>query len=109
MFSETSIIKEVNIISKSISYLLVLLMVLICKDPVFLLFVNIFSLLITKKYKGLFKFNIIVTELTILSIFYPQILWINKIFLLAIYTILLSKLTNILELRYIIETTLYGF
>ena len=109
MFSDTSIIKEVNIISKVMSYILVLMMFLICKDNIFLIFVDIFSLIITKKYNNLFKFNIFITVLLILNLFYPHFLWIIKIFLLAIYTILLSKVTKLIELRYVIEMTFYGF
>lgn len=109
MFSETSLIKDVNIVSKTLSYILVLIMVFICKDTVFLIFVDIISLLITKKYNKLFIFNIFVTVLLVLNLFYPHFLWIIKIFLLAIYTILVSKVTKISELRYIIEITFYGF
>ena len=109
MFSETSLIKDVNIVSKTLSYILVLIMVFICKDNVFLIFVDIISLMITKKYNKLFIFNIFVSILLVLNIFYPHFLWIIKIFLLAIYTILVSKVTKIAELRYIIEITFYGF
>ena len=109
MFSDTSIIKEVNILSKVMSYILVLIMVFICKDNVFLIFVDIFALIVTKKYNKLFIFNIFVTMLLILNLFYPHFLWIIKLSLLAIYTILVSKVTKIMELRYIIEVTFYGF
>ena len=109
MFSDTSLTKEVNIVSKVLSYILVLIMVIICRDNIFLIFVDIFSLIITKKYNKLFLFNIFVTILLVFNIFYPHFLWIIKIFLLAIYTILVSKVTKLIELRYIIEITFYGF
>ena len=109
MFSDTSIIKEVNILCKAMSYILVLLIAFICKDSVFLIFVDIVLLMVTKKYSKLFIFNIFITCLLVLNLFYPHFLWIIKIFLVAIYTILLSKVTKIIELRYVIEALFYGF
>lgn len=109
MFSDTSIIKDVNIINKTICYLLVIIMTIICKQTLFTLFVDIFFLLITKQYKYLFRFNIITTILIIINLFYPHFLWIIKLFLLIIYTILLSKVTKLVESRYVLEKTLYRF
>ena len=109
MFSKDSIINEVNIINKAICYFIVVLGLIVCREPIFLLFVNIFLLLITKQYENLFKINIINTVILIISIIYPQILWINKIGTLIIYTILLKKVTKLTELRYLLESTLYRF
>ena len=109
MFSDTSIIRNVNILNKTICYLLVLIMLIICKETLFTLFVDIFFLLVTKQYKHLFRFNILTTILIVLNIFFPHFLWIIKIFLLIIYTILLSKVTELVELRYVLENTLYRF
>ena len=109
MFSDTSLIRNVNIVSKTLSYILVLIMVFICKQTVFLIFVDIVSLMITKKYNKLFIFNIFFTILLVINLFSPHFLWIIKLCILAIYTILVSKVTRILELRYIIEITFYGF
>lgn len=109
MFSDTSIIKNVNVLNKTICYILVLIMTIICKETLFTLFVDIFFLLITRKYKYLFRFNIFTTILILINIFFPHILWIIKLFLLIIYTILLSKVTELVELRYVIENTLYRF
>lgn len=109
MFSKDSIINEVNIINKAVCYLLIVLGLIVCSEPIFLLFVNIFLLLITKQYENLFKINIINTIILILSIIYPQILWISKIGTLVVYTILLKKVTKLTELRYLLESTLYRF
>jgi hypothetical protein len=45
----------------------------------------------------------------IIDIFYPHFVWINKLFILIIYTLLLNKVTKLIELRYVIEKTLYRF
>ena len=68
MFSETSIIKEMNIINKFICYILVVICLLILKDPIFLTFVNIFLLLVNKDSKKLFTFNFLLRIFTITTI-----------------------------------------
>lgn len=109
MFNDNSIIKEVNIINKVVCYLLVIVCLLVCSQPIFMLFVNLFLLLITKQYENLFKTNIINTGILVLCIFFPQFLWITKILTLVIYTILLKRVTKSTELRYVLESTLYRF
>lgn len=109
MFNDNSIIKEVNIINKVVCYLLVIVCLLVCSQPIFMLFVNLFLLLITKQYENLFKTNIINTLILILCIFFPHFLWITKILTLVIYTILLKRVTKATELRYVLESTLYRF
>lgn len=109
MFSKESIINEVNIINKAICYLVVVLGLIVCSEPIFLLFVNIFLLLITKQYEKLFKINIVNAIILLISIIFPHFLWISKIITLVIYTLLLKKVTKITELRYLLESTLYRF
>ena len=109
MFNTDSIIKEVNIMNKVICYAIVLFSLLVCKDSIFIIFVNLFLLLITKQYPNLFKINIFITAIALLTIVYPQILWISKLGILIIYTALLKKVTRSIELRYILESTLYRF
>lgn len=109
MFNENSIINEVNVINKVICFLLVIACLFICNEPIFLLFVDIFLLLITKQYSSLFKINVLNTFFLVLSIFFSQFLWITKILTLIIYTILLKKITKAVKLRYVLESTLYRF
>ena len=68
-----------------------------------------FFLLLTKNYKKLFIFNIVLTGIIALNIFFPHFLWIIKLCFLIIYTLLLKKVTKISELRYVIEVSLYRF
>lgn len=109
MFNKNSIIKEVNIINKLVCYLLILMALIICREPIFIVFVNLTLLIITRQYSKLFKTNLVIMFLSILSIFFPQILWITKIGILIIYTVLLKKVTQTVELRYVLESTLYRF
>lgn len=109
MFSDTSIIKEVNIINKTVCYLMVLIMLVLGKSSLYIILVDMFFLLLTKNYKRIFIFNIILTIFVILNIFFPHFLWIIKLCFLIIYTLLLHKVTKINELRYVIEVTLYRF
>lgn len=109
MFKETSIIKEVNILNKCICYLMVIVSLFIIKDPVFLTFTYLIFLLLSKGYRRIFIVNILMTLFSLYTIIYPQYLWISKIFFLVLYTILLKNVTNIKDLRYILEVTLYKF
>lgn len=109
MFNNNSIINEVNVINKLVCYLLVVLALIICKQPIFMMFVGLTLLIITRQYRRLFKTNLIVMILSLLAIFFPQILWITKLIILIIYTILLKKVTKTIELRYLLESTLYRF
>ena len=109
MFNENSIIKEVNIINKVICYLLVIICLMVCNEAIFLLFVDLFLLLITKQDEKLFKISIVNTIFIVFSIFFSQFLWITKFLTLVIYTMLLKKVTKAIELRYVLERTLYRF
>lgn len=109
MFNENSIIKEVNIINKVICYLLIIVCLFVCNESFFLLFVDLFLLLITRNYQKLFKINILNTILLVLCIFFSHFLWITKIITLIIYTVLLTRVTKAIELRYVLESTLYRF
>lgn len=109
MFNDTSIIKEVNILNKVLCYILVLIMLIVGKDPIYILIVDMFFLLLTKSFKKMFITNILLTGLVVLNIFFPHFLWIIKILFLVLYTLLLKKVTKLSELRYVIEVTLYRF
>ena len=109
MFNDTSIIKEVNILNKVLCYLLVLIMLLVLKNNIILLLTGLFFIYVNKDYKKLFIFSIITTILIILNIFFPHFLFIIKLFILIIYTIVLKRVTKLVELRYVIEVSLYRF
>lgn len=109
MFSENSIIKDVNIINKIICYLFIVICLFMCNQPIFMLFVNLFLILITRDYQKLFIINIVNLVILILCIFFPQFLWITKFLTLVLYTILLKRVTRAVELRYVLEITLYRF
>lgn len=109
MFSETSMLKEVNIVNKFICYLLVVISLILIKDPVFLTFVDIIFLLLSKDDKKIFIINILMVIFSVTTIFNPQFLWISKLFFLGLYTVLLKKVTELKDLRFVIESTLYKF
>lgn len=109
MFNDNSILKEVNIINKVICFLLVLVSLIICNDAIFLLFVDLFLMFVTREDSNLFKITIVNIFFTIISIFFSQFLWISKILVLITYFVLLKKVTKAIELRYVLEYTLYRF
>ena len=77
MFNTDSIIKEVNIITKTISYLMIMIALVLVNEPLFIIFVNVFLIVITKQYPNILKINLISLGMNILNIFYPQFLWIK--------------------------------
>ena len=109
MFSETSIIKEVNIINKVICYLLVIIGLFLIKDPMFIVLTNVILLLLTKNHKNIFIYNIVTTSFSVLTLLTGKGLWFDKVLLLILYTILLSKVTKLRDLRYVLELTMYKF
>lgn len=109
MFSETSIIKEVNIINKVICYLLVIIGLFLIKDPMFIVLTNVILLLLTKNHKNIFIYNIVTTSFSVLTLLTVRGLWFDKVLLLILYTILLSKVTKLRDLRYVLELTMYKF
>ena len=109
MFSNTSIIKDVNIVNKVICLFIALLIFILWKAPLFLLFVDILFLLVTKQFRKLFIFNLVITGLIVLNLVFPHFLLISKFLLFILYTILLSRVTKIVDLRYVIEVSLYRF
>ena len=109
MFSETSIIKEVNIINKVICYLLVIMGLFLIKDPMFIVLTNVILLLLTKNHKNIFIYNIVTTSFSVLTLLTGRGLWFDKVLLLILYTILLSKVTKLRDLRYVLELTMYKF
>ena len=109
MFSETSIIKEVNIINKVICYLLVIIGLFLIKDPMFIVLTNVILLLLTKNHKNIFIYNIVTTSFSVLTLLTGRGLWFDKVLLLILYTILLSKVTKLRDLRYVLELTMYKF
>lgn len=108
MFSNNSILKNVNILCKVISGLLILISLFVCKEPLFLLFSLIFILLYITDYKKIVIFNLIIIFFTLLSFKY-SLLFIPKILLFILYILLIKKVTNKDELRFLVENTLYHF
>ena len=109
MFNDNSIIKEVNIITKLLCYIIVFISLTICNDCIYLLFVNLFLLTITRQYNKLFKFNLISIFILLLCFYFKHLILIVKLLILVIYTILLKKVTKAVDFRYILESTLYRF
>lgn len=109
MFSTDPLLKEVNIFAKTISLFFILIALIIIKSPIFLIFVNLFFLLITKPFPILSKINLISIIINLFGMPFPKMLWVTKILVLGIYTNLWKKITKTLELRFLLEKTLYRF
>lgn len=109
MFKDNSILKDVNIFNKLFCFILSLVAIILCRQILLLIFINLTFILFTKPYKKLLITNIINILLLIPIYFYPQLMWINKIIIFILYTVLLKKVTKVNDLRFILESTLYRF
>ena len=109
MFNKDSILYQVNIISKFIGIILSLIGIIILKIPGFIVLISIVLLTLSISFKYTFRYSIISLIISIIASFFPQILWISKILIFINYLILIKKLTKAVDLRYILEVTLYKF
>ena len=109
MFNDIDILKKVNIINKVVCYLLMLVMIILVKNYYFILGISCLLFLITNKYSRIFQLNIVLIELLILQLFFPYFMFIIKLLILIIYTLLLKKVTKLIELRYVVELFFYRF
>lgn len=109
MFNKDSILYQVNIISKFIGIILSLIGIVILKIPGFIVLISIVLLTLSISFKYTFRYSIISLIISIIASFFPQILWISKILIFINYLILIKKLTKAVDLRYILEVTLYKF
>ena len=99
MFKKDSLLYEVNIISKLISSLLVIISLLFLNSPALIVLVSVVLCFLALEFKFI----------SILGTFYPQFLGITKFIIFIEYIMLIKKVTDSSELRYILEVTLYKF
>ncbi|MBE6147308.1 MAG: hypothetical protein E7168_03115 [Firmicutes bacterium] len=109
MFKKDSILYDVNAISKLISLLIFIFSLMILKSPAFLLLMGIAFLFITYSYPIVSKISFAGILLSIISSFFQPALKLAKIVILVIYTIIMKRIMNTQEFRYILEVTLYKF
>lgn len=109
MFSKDSILFQVNIFSKVLGVIIFIIGLVLLHNPALLVLLGIGLLILSSKYKYLFRYSIFMTLIVILSSFYPHFLWISKILIFINYVLLLGKITYSKDLRYLLEKTLYKF
>ncbi|HIT21558.1 MAG TPA: hypothetical protein IAB56_01115 [Candidatus Scybalousia intestinigallinarum] len=109
MFKKDSLLYEVNIISKLISSLLVIISLLFLNSTALIVLVSVILCFLSLEFKFISKVGIIGVLLSILATFYPQFLGITKFIIFIEYIMLIKKVTDSSELRYILEVTLYKF
>lgn len=109
MFSKDSILYQINIFSKVLGIIIFIISLVLLHNTALLVLLGIGLLILSSKYKYLFRYSIFMTLIVILSSFYPQIMWISKILIFINYIVVLSKVTYSKDLRYLLEKTLYKF
>ncbi len=109
MFKKDSLLYEVNIISKLISSLLVIVSLLFLHSSALIVLISVVLCFLSLEFKFISKVGIFGVLLSILTTFYPQFMGITKFIIFMEYIMLIKKVTDSSELRYILEVTLYKF
>lgn len=109
MFKSNSIIYDINIVSKAISLIIVVVSLIVLNQPTFLVALGLVSLVISFPFKNTSVISMIAVLFAIITNFVEGILWIPKVILLLVYLLLIKKFTKASELRYLLEVTLYKF
>ncbi len=109
MFKSNSIIYDINILSKAISLILVIISLIALQQPTFLVAFGLITLIIAFPLKNTSVIAMIAILFAIAANFIEGILWLPKLILLLVYLLLVKKFTKTSELRYLLEVTLYKF
>lgn len=109
MYNGESIIYDINMITKLVCYLLFAILMLITNNIFVLILVSAITIIETTDNKYFFYLNIISGIMILIGCFFSSILFIPKIILFLTYTYLLTKVTNLGQLRYLIEITFYKY
>lgn len=109
MFNHKSILYEVNPFLKIGCYIFFLLLVIFIHRPLYVVAFFAITYLLTGADELLQKTSAIGTGISLITVFYPQLLWITKLGMLILYTMMLIKITNAEHLKYIVEKVFYRF
>lgn len=109
MFNHKSILYEVNPFLKIGCYIFFLLLVIFIHRPLYVVAFFAITYLLTGADELLQKTSAIGTGISLITVFYPQLLWITKLGMLILYTMMLIKITNEEHLKYIVEKVFYRF
>lgn len=109
MFNHKSILYEVNPFLKIGCYIFFLLLVIFIHRPLYVVAFFAITYLLTGADELLQKTSAIGTGISLVTVFYPQLLWITKLGMLILYTMMLIKITNAEHLKYIVEKVFYRF
>ena len=94
MFNRDSILYQVNVISKMIGIILVILSLIFFKIPGFLVLISVILLILSYNFKYTFIYSIINLIIVIISSFYTPILWLSKLLIFINYLIIIKKVST---------------
>lgn len=102
MFKHT-LLDSVNIFCKAIALYFFTISIIFIQDSVFFMIVSFFFFALLHRHRYTGMMSLIATLITIVAIFYPQLLWISKILILIVYVCLLTKFIHAPMIKYIFE------
>lgn len=100
---------DVNSISKLIGLILFIAGITYIQEAWYLTIFHVVSFLLTEEYPYLRKMAIVGIGVGLVSILFPQLLWINKLICILLYLCFLIKITKLEQVKYFIETLFYQF
>ena len=108
MFKHT-LLDSVNIFCKAIALYFFTISIIFIQDSVFFMIVSFFFFALLHRHRYTGMMSLIATLISIVAIFYPQLLWISKILILIVYVCLLTRFIHAPMIKYIFEKTFYRF
>ena len=104
MFKHT-LLNSVNIFCKAIALYFFTISIIFIQDSVFFMIVSFFFFALLHRHRYTGMMSLIATLISIVAIFYPQLLWISKILILIVYVCLMTKFIHAPMIKYIFEKT----
>ncbi|MDD6224133.1 MAG: hypothetical protein PUB18_03940 [bacterium] len=107
MFSKDSILYQLNVVSKIIALMMMIISIILAKMPILMIIIALILLYLAFNFKYLLIYSLLILVLSISNIFYPLPMWIIKILMIFGYVVLVKKCTSSDELKYLLEVTIY--
>ena len=104
-----SLLESVNIFCKLLSLYIFIISIIFIQDSVFFMIISFCFFAIFHRHRYTGTFSLVATLVAIVSIFYPQFLWISQFFIILTYFCLFIKLIHVSMIKFFFEKTFYRF
>ena len=109
MFDKNSVLSYVNILSKLIGLILFMITIIMVKNYSLLILGSFTLMMISYSKNKYLKLGITTFLLSIITTFFSFLNFPTKVLIIILYLLILKEFIKYLDLRYLIEVTLYRF